>query len=157
MIRNRTRPSAKAASVLALSNSWSPVSSWTIWTVTVVTLANGLAVRLAARPGGHDHDHRLADRAADREQDAADDAGKRRRKEDLADGLRRVAPSARLPSRIACGTAAIESSAIELTNGMIITPMTRPAASALSLLAGFDPDRDAEVAHRRARRVSAAK
>jgi len=51
----------------------------------------------------------------------------------------RVAPSARLPSRITDGTAAIESSAIELTNGMIITPMTRPAASALSLLADDTP------------------
>ena len=50
-----------------------------------------------------------------------------------------VAPSARLPSRIACGTAAIESSAIELTNGMIMMPMTRPAASALSLLAELIP------------------
>ena len=49
-MRNSTRPSAKAASVLALSNSWSPVSSWTIWVVTVVTLSNGLAVMLAARP-----------------------------------------------------------------------------------------------------------
>ena len=41
-----------------------------------------------------------------------------------------VAPIARLPSRIACGTAAIESSAIEETNGMIMIPITRPAASA---------------------------
>ncbi len=44
-----------------------------------------------------------------------------------------VAPIARLPSRIACGTAFIELSAIDETNGMIITPMTSPAASALSL------------------------
>ena len=51
----------------------------------------------------------------------------------------RVAPSARLPSRIACGTAAMLSSAIELTNGMIMMPMTRPAASALSLLAELTP------------------
>ena len=50
-----------------------------------------------------------------------------------------VAPIARLPSRIACGTAAIESSAIELTNGMIMMPMTSPAASALSLLAELTP------------------
>ena len=50
-----------------------------------------------------------------------------------------VAPRARLPSRIAEGTAAIESSAIELTKGMIMIPMTRPAASALSLLAELTP------------------
>ena len=34
---------------------------------------------------------------------------------------------------MACGTAAMLSSAIELTNGLIMMPMTRPAASALSL------------------------
>ena len=43
-----------------------------------------------------------------------------------------VAPIASDPSRIACGTAVIESSAIEETNGMIMIPITRPAASALS-------------------------
>src|SRR3546814_20584088 len=41
-----------------------------------------------------------------------------------------VAPMASEPSRIACGTALIESSAMEETNGMIITPITLPAASA---------------------------
>jgi hypothetical protein len=45
-----TRPSAKAASVFALSNSWSPTSSVTICTVTVVTASNGFAVKFAARP-----------------------------------------------------------------------------------------------------------
>jgi len=34
---NSRRPSAKAASVFGLSNSWSPVSRATICTVTVVT------------------------------------------------------------------------------------------------------------------------
>ena len=43
-----------------------------------------------------------------------------------------VAPMASEPSRIACGTAEITSSDSEDTNGMIITPMTKPAASALS-------------------------
>ena len=47
---NSTRPSANAASLLGLSNSWSPVSNCTLCVVTVVTLANGLAVRLAAKP-----------------------------------------------------------------------------------------------------------
>ena len=47
---NRTRPSAKAERVLAESNSWSPTSRVTIWTVTVVTASSGLSVRLAARP-----------------------------------------------------------------------------------------------------------
>src|SRR5690348_67646 len=36
VIRKSARPSANAARVLALSNSWSPVRSWTICTVTVV-------------------------------------------------------------------------------------------------------------------------
>ena len=44
----------------------------------------------------------------------------------------RVAPSASEPSRIACGTAAMTSSDSDDTNGMIITPMTMPAANALS-------------------------
>ncbi len=43
-----------------------------------------------------------------------------------------VAPIARLPSRIELGTAARLSSAIDDTKGIIITPMTSPAASALS-------------------------
>ena len=46
----------------------------------------------------------------------------------------RVAPSAYEPSRSDCGTALITSSESELTKGMIITPMTRPAASPLSEL-----------------------
>ena len=50
-----------------------------------------------------------------------------------------VAPIARLPSRMACGTAAMLSSAMELTKGMIMMPMTRPAASALSLDAELTP------------------
>ena len=37
-------------------------------------------------------------------------------------------------NRPSCGTAAMESSDIELTNGMIMIPITNPAASALSLL-----------------------
>ncbi len=44
-----------------------------------------------------------------------------------------VAPMASDPSRMAWGTALIESSAIEDTSGMIMMPMTMPAASALSL------------------------
>ena len=67
-----------------------------------------------------------------------------------------VAPIARLPSRIACGTAAIESSAIELTNGMIMMPMTRPAASALSLLAEVMPS-DRPKSRTTGATVSAAK
>ena len=47
---NSIRPSANAASVFALSNSWSPTSSVTICTVTVVTASKGFAVRLAASP-----------------------------------------------------------------------------------------------------------
>ena len=43
-----------------------------------------------------------------------------------------VAPSASEPSPIACGTALMTSSDSDETNGMIMTPMTIPAASALS-------------------------
>ena len=61
-----------------------------------------------------------------------------------------VAPIARLPSRMARGTAAIESSAIEEMNGMIITPITSPAASALSDEVGM-PSATASCAPRRDR------
>jgi len=47
---NSSMPSAKAASVLGLSNSVSPISSVTIWSVMVVTLSSGLIVSLAIRP-----------------------------------------------------------------------------------------------------------
>ena len=50
MIINNINPNAKAARVFGLSNSWSPTSNVTIWTVTVVTADRGFAVRLAARP-----------------------------------------------------------------------------------------------------------
>ena len=43
----------------------------------------------------------------------------------------RVAPMASEPSRMARGTALSASSESEETKGMIITPMTRPAAKAL--------------------------
>ncbi len=60
-----------------------------------------------------------------------------------------VAPIASEPSRIACGTAAMESSAIEETKGMIITPITSPAASALSLEALAYAERQRRIADRR--------
>ncbi len=44
----------------------------------------------------------------------------------------RVEPSPRAPSRIAIGTALIASSASDETSGMIMIPMTSPAANALS-------------------------
>ena len=44
----------------------------------------------------------------------------------------RVAPSRRTPSRSDCGTALITSSDSDETKGMIMMPITRPAASALS-------------------------
>ena len=47
---NSVKPSANAASVFALSNSWSPISRTTIWTVTAVTDSKGLNVRFAATP-----------------------------------------------------------------------------------------------------------
>ena len=44
----------------------------------------------------------------------------------------RVAPNARDPSRIDCGTALMTSSDRDDTKGIIITPITIPAANALS-------------------------
>ena len=47
---NNVNPRAKAAWVLGLSNSWSPINITTIWVVIVVAASNGLAVNLAASP-----------------------------------------------------------------------------------------------------------
>ena len=139
--RNSTSPSAKAASVLGLSNSWSPVSSWTIWVVTVVTLSNGLRVRLAARPAAITTIivSPIARLTASRTPPTTPgSAGGTRTLRIVSDV---VAPIASEPSRIACGTAAIESSAIDETNGMIMIPITRPAASADSVEDGMPSDR----------------
>ncbi len=127
---NSTSPSAKAASVFALSNSWSPVSSLTICAVTVVTLAKGFAVRFADRPAAITTIivSPIARLTASRMPPITPGS---------AAGISTwrivsvgVAPSASDPSRIACGTALMLSSAIDDTNGMIMRPMTRPAASA---------------------------
>jgi len=67
-----------------------------------------------------------------------------------------VAPIARLPSRIDCGTAAMLSSAMDETKGMIITPITSPAASALSEEAPWMPIFTAK-SRRAGAMVSAAK
>jgi hypothetical protein len=126
-----TRPSAKAESVLALSNSWSPTSSMAMCTVTVVTASSGLAVMLAASPAAMTT-IMVSPSAREKARIAAatmpgSAAGSTTRRIVSA----RVAPRERLPSRRLMGTARITSSEREETLGMIMIPITRPAASAL--------------------------
>ena len=110
----------------------SPTSRVTICTVTVVTASSGLAVRLAARPAAittimvSPMARETASRTPPTMPGSAAGSTTCRMVSD------RVAPSASEPSRSACGTALITSSDSEETKGMIMTPMTRPAASALS-------------------------
>ena len=131
--RNNTKPSAKALSVAGWSKLPSPVSMATIWNVTVVIASSGLALRFAAAPAAIttimvSPIARLIASMTPATMPGSAAGTSTRRIVSLV-----VAPIARLPSRIACGTAAIESSAIEETKGMIITPITKPAARALSL------------------------
>ena len=80
----------------------------------------------------HHHDHRLADGTRDGQQHAAHNAGKRGAQYDAPDRFRAAChPARRTPSRSDCGTAVIMSSDSDDTNGMIMTPITSPAASAL--------------------------
>ena len=153
---NRTSPRAKAASVLGLSNSWSPVNSWTIWVVTVVTLEKGLAVILAASPAAITTIIVSPIARLTASNTPPTTPGK-------AAGMRTflivslwVAPIASDPSRIELGTAAMLSSAIEETNGMIMMPMTTPAASADSEEALVMPIETAK-SRRAGATVSAAK
>ena len=102
---------------------------------TVVTLAKGLSVMFAARPAAIttiivSPIARLTASSTPPTTPGSAAGIRTRRMVSLV-----VAPMARLPSRMDWGTAAMLSSAMEDTKGMIITPMTRPAASALSLLA----------------------
>src|SRR5690554_1189926 len=128
---NSIMPRAKAARVLALSNSWSPVSRVTICTVTVVTESSGLAVRLAARPAAITTImvSPMAREAASRMPPIM--PGRAAGKITFFMVSDWVAPSAREPSRRVWGTALITSSDNDETNGIIMTPITRPAASAL--------------------------
>ena len=79
------------------------------------------------------HDHRLADGSADPEDDRGDDARDRRRKHDPDRDLPLRAAQPYAPSRSAWGTAVMASSASEAIVGMIMMPMTRPAASMLKV------------------------
>ena len=122
----------------------------------MVTLANGLAVRLAARPAAittiivSPIARLTASRTPPTMPGSAAGTSTLRIVSEV------VAPIASEPSRIACGTAAIESSAIEETNGMIMIPITRPAASALSDEAG-DAERTGRSRGPPGATVSAAK
>jgi hypothetical protein len=120
---------------LALSNSWSPVSSLTICAVTVVTLAKGLAVMLAESPAAITTIivSPIARLTASRTPPTTPGRAAGRMTWRIVSLV--VDPIASDPSRIDCGTALMLSSAIEDTNGMIITPITMPAAIALSPLA----------------------
>jgi hypothetical protein len=129
---NSVSPSAKAASVLGLSNSASPVSRSTICLVTVVALAKGSSVMLAAPEAAITTIIVSPIARLTASSTPATTPGSAAGIRTLLIVSEVVAPIARLPSRIALGTAAIESSAIDETKGMIITPITSPAASALS-------------------------
>ena len=129
---NNISPNAKAASVLGLSNSWSPVSRVTICTVTVVTDSNGFAVNFAASPAAittiivSPIARDIASIIPPTIPGSAAGITTFRMVSDC------VAPMAKEPSRMDCGTAVITSSAREEIKGIIIIPITPPAASALS-------------------------
>ena len=130
-MRKSASPRAKAARVLGLSNSWSPTRRVTIWAVTVVTASRGFAVRFAASPAAittimvSPIARDTASRMLPTIPGSAAGSTTRRTVSDF------VAPRPSEPSRSAWGTALITSSDNDDTNGMIITPMTSPAASAL--------------------------
>ena len=116
---------------MALSNSWSPVSRVTIWTVTVVTVSSGLAVRLAASPAAITTImvSPMARETASRIPPMMPGSAAGKITFFMVSDW--VAPRAREPSRIAWGTALITSSERDDTNGIIMMPITAPAARAL--------------------------
>ena len=128
---NRVNPRPKADRVLALLNSWSPVSSVTIWTVTVVTVSSGLKVRLAARPAAMVTimvSPIARDMASSRAPAMPGRAAGRRTRFTVSD---LVAPMAKEPSRRVWGTAFRMSSDREETKGISMIPITAPAVRAI--------------------------
>src|SRR3546814_21176463 len=102
----------------------SPVSNWTICVVTVVTDSKGLMVSLAASPTAittimvSPIARLTASKTPPTMPGRAAGTNTRRMVYDV------IATIANEPSRIACGTAFIESSASEETNGINLTTNT---------------------------------
>ena len=107
----------------------SPEPACAMKAVIVCIASSGFQLTLGADARGDRHDHRLADRPGDRR------ARRRRRCRTARPGRRPgrdtcilVEPSAYAPSRRRCGTADMASSDSEAIVGMIMTPITMPAA-----------------------------
>ena len=114
-----------------LSNSLSPISNVTIWTVMVVTLSSGLKVSWAIRPAAITTImvSPIARLTASRTPPTI--PGIAAGNSTFIIVSPRVAPSARDPSRRLRGTADSASSAKDEMNGINMIAMTLPAASAV--------------------------
>ena len=126
-----TRPSAKAESVSALANSWSPVRAATMRTVTVVMSSSGLAVRLGRMPAAITTImvSPSARETASSEAEMIPGSAAGMTTSRIVSPL--VMPSASEPWRMLSGTEVITSSESDEMNGMIMMPMTMPGARAL--------------------------
>ena len=123
-MKNNTSPSAKAANVLALSNSWSPTSSITICTVTVVTPSNGWLSNWQPhrRPSQQSV---VSPMARNRQQNRADNARQSGGQHGEWSQIGSHQVRQRRRARFAA-LALITSSDNEEMKGIIIMPMTRP-------------------------------
>ena len=129
---NSVRAKAKAAKVFGELNSWSPTKSVTICAVAVVTESSGFRVNFATNPAAITTII-VSPIARDTAKITAPTI------EGVAEGKTTffiisdlVLPMAKAPSFKACGTAFKASSVNDKTKGIIITPITKPAAKALS-------------------------
>ncbi len=126
--KKSVRPSAKATSLCGELNSSGcrPSTELTIFTVIVVIGSSGLRVRLAATPAASTTII-VSPMARDAVSRCADDA--RQCAGSIAPQIvsRHGAPRPSEPSRRDCGTACDDAVREEDTNGMSITPMTKPA------------------------------
>ena len=117
---------------MLLSNSWSPIKSVTICTVTVVTDSKGLAVSFAASPAAITTIivSPIALEVAKRMDPIIPGRAAGKITNIIVSYF--VAPNPYEPSLRELGTALITSSEREDIKGIIIMPITRPAAKALS-------------------------
>ena len=136
----RAKPRPNADRVLISSNSVSPVNRETIWTVTVVTVSKGFIVKFALNPAAittiivSPIALLMANKKAPTRPGKA--AGNTTFK--VVSAL--VAPSPKEPSLKDCGTELIISSDNDDINGIIIIPITAPAAKADSELTSSPSD-----------------
>ena len=131
MITNNTNPKANADKVLGLSNSWSPIKATTIWTVTVVTFSKGLAVKLAAVPAATTTIivSPIALEIASKKAPTIPGSAAGKITFFIVSAL--LEPIPRDPYHKLCGNEFITSTDKEEIKGIIITPITKPAAKAL--------------------------